>query len=81
MPYPTNTPPKNLDVYTLAPAYLLSEAQAASILGVSSGTLSVWRSVGRYSLRYVKVGRCVRYRAGDLREFLESRTRTHTGQA
>ena len=71
---------QNLDLYALAAAYLLSEPQTASVLGVSPGTLSVWRSTGRYNLRYVKVGRNVRYKAGDVREFLESRTRNHTGE-
>lgn len=75
-----NSQQQTLDLYALATAYLLTELQTASILGVSPGTLSVWRSTGRYNLRYVKVGRMVRYRAGDVREFLESRIRNHTGQ-
>lgn len=76
----TNSANQNLDLCALAAAYLLSEAQTASVLGVSPGTLSVWRSTGRYNLRYVKVGRNVRYKAGDVRQFLESRTRNHTGE-
>jgi predicted site-specific integrase-resolvase len=40
---------------------LLDEKQAAEYLTVSPGTLSVWRSTGRYSLPFVKVGRRVRY--------------------
>lgn len=75
-----NSTNPNFDLYALAAAYLLSETQTATILGVSPGTLSVWRSTGRYKLRYVKVGRNVRYKAGDVRQFLESRTRSHTGQ-
>lgn len=47
---------------------------------IKKGTLSVWRSTDRYpSLKYIKVGRYVRYRMGDLRAFVESRTCTHTG--
>ncbi len=53
---------------------LLSEAQAAEMLNVKPGTLSVWRCTRRYSLRYVKVGRYVRYRQSDIDAFLASRT-------
>lgn len=54
---------------------LLSEQEAAELLTVSPGTLSVWRSTGRYALPFLKVGRKVRYRRGDLLAWLESRTR------
>ena len=54
---------------------LLTQEQAAEILGVSPGTLEVWRSAKRYpGLIYVKVGRLVRYRRSDLLAWLESRT-------
>lgn len=56
-----------------SPSTLLDQAQAAQYLGVSPGTLQVWRSTRRYPLRYVKVGRLVRYREADLRQFLEVR--------
>ena len=55
---------------------LLTPAQAAKALTVTSGTLSVWRSTGRYNLPYVKVGRWVRYRWADVLSFIESRTHT-----
>lgn len=45
------------------------------MLGVSPGTLSVWRSTGRYSLPFVKVGRNVRYSRRALSAWLETRTR------
>lgn len=54
---------------------LLDEKQAADYLTVSPGTLSVWRSTGRYSLPFVKVGRRVRYRIADLDAWLEARAR------
>jgi predicted site-specific integrase-resolvase len=54
---------------------LIDESQAAIILGVTPGTLQVWRSTGRYSIPFVKVGRLVRYRVSVLNEWLESRTR------
>ena len=49
-----------------AGAALLGEAQAAEILTVAEGTLSTWRSTGRYALPVVKIGRNVRYRRSDL---------------
>ena len=59
---------------------LLTPQQAAKDLGVSPGTLSVWRSTGRYPLPFVKVGRSVRYRQSDIDTFTASRTATHTGE-
>lgn len=54
---------------------LLDENAAAIVLGVTPGTLSVWRSTGRYALPFLKVGRKVRYRHTDLLAWLEMRTR------
>jgi len=53
---------------------LLNTEQAAEILQLTAGTLTVWRCTRRYPLRYVKVGGKVRYRASDLEAFLNSRT-------
>jgi hypothetical protein len=55
---------------------LVDERKAAEVLGLSPGTLSVWRSTGRYQVPFVKVGHLVRYRVADLDAWLESRTRT-----
>lgn len=52
---------------------LLSESQAADLLSISPGTLSVWRSTGRYALPYVKIGARVRYRRSDLQSWIDSR--------
>ena len=60
---------------------LLDEKQAAEVLTVEPGTLSVWRSTGRYSIPFVKVGRRVRYRRSDLLAWLESRTRANGATA
>ena len=60
---------------------LLDEKQAASILKVQPGTISVWRSTGRYSIPFIKVGRSVRYRQTDLNAWLESRTQTNGATA
>ena len=54
---------------------LLNRKDAAEYLGVKRSTLEVWACEKRYKLKYIKVGRLVRYRKSDLDEFLESRTR------
>lgn len=59
---------------------LLTATQVGEMLGVTPQTLAVWRSTGRYSLRYVKSGRLVRYREEDVLAFINSRTRSHTGE-
>ena len=56
---------------------LLDEKAAAEFLQVAPGTLSVWRSTGRYGIPFVKVGRRVRYRRSDLEVWLARRTRTN----
>lgn len=53
---------------------LLLPDEAASILGVTSATLAVWRSTGRYPLPYVKSGGKVMYRPEDLENFIKLRT-------
>ena len=53
---------------------LLTEVQAAELLGVKPTTLQVWRSTKRYPLPYVKSGRLVRYRASAIEAFINSRT-------
>ncbi len=59
---------------------LMSRKQAASYLGISPQTLSVWACEGRYKLPYIKVGRRVMYRFSDLEDFLERRTVSNTGE-
>ena len=54
---------------------LLDDKAAAAVLDVTPGTLSVWRSTGRYALPFLKVGRKVRYRRADLLAWLEKRIR------
>lgn len=60
---------------------LLDEKQAATLLNVKPGTLSVWRSTGRYAIPFVKVGRSVRYRLSDLQAWIEGRTQAHGATA
>jgi excisionase family DNA binding protein len=54
---------------------LLDCEAAAELLNVTPGTLSVWRTTGRYGLPFVKIGRKVRYRRADLLAWIERRTR------
>ncbi len=66
-----------LGVGSIAPMHL-SDKDAAAVLGVKATTLAVWRSTGRYNLRYFKIGRNVRYRVTDLAEFMYRSVSCHT---
>ena len=66
---------QNLQNLIAAGADLLDEHAAAVMLDLSPGTLSVWRSTGRYNLPFLKIGRNVRYRRADLQTWLEARVR------
>lgn len=61
-------------IKTTARVPLLTPAEAASLLGTTPGVLSVWRTTKRYPLRYVKIGRSVRYRLEDVQAFISGRT-------
>ena len=52
---------------------LLTKEDVSTILGVSVGTLAVWRTTNRYDLPYVKSGRLIRYREEDVQAFINSR--------
>jgi len=54
---------------------LLSPADVAKILGVTTQTLAIWRHEKRYRLPYIKSGRLVRYEARDVEAFIASRRR------
>ena len=56
------------------PSSLVDEKRAAELLGITPGTLSVWRCTRRYKLPYVKIGHAVRYRPEDLADFIATRT-------
>ncbi len=57
---------------------LLTKEEVSEILGITVGTLAVWRTTKRYNLPYVKSGRLVRYREQDVQAFINSRI--HGGQ-
>jgi len=66
----TNT----INLITAKNSELLSTHQASLYIGVSPGTLEVWRCTKRYQIPFIKVGRLVRYRKSELDNFLDHRT-------
>lgn len=71
----TTTETRTLRASIESGAELLDDHAAAALLDVSPGTLSVWRSTGRYNLPFLKIGRKVRYRRCDLEAWMQARTR------
>ena len=53
--------------------------EAAVRLGLSASTLNKWRTQGR-GPRFVKLGRAVCYRAGDLDAWLQDQVRGSTSE-
>jgi excisionase family DNA binding protein len=60
--------------------HLLTEVQAAELLGLSVRTLQAWRVRGSM-IPYVRCGRAVRYRASDVRAWIAAHTVTSTTEA
>jgi len=59
---------------------LLTERQAADFLGVTARCLQAWRYRGG-GPKFVRISsRCIRYRQSDLREWIEARLRSDTGE-
>ncbi len=58
---------------------LLTETQASEILQIGVRTLQGWRVRGE-GPQYKKLGRAVRYRLGDLREWTDSQTVSSTSE-
>lgn len=65
---------------TFTKIQLLTPQETAELLGISKGTLNLWRCKKRYPLPYVKVGRAVRYRLEDVLKFIESRRQPGNGE-
>lgn len=57
----------------ISPAGLMTPRDAAVYIGVKINTLAVWRMTNRYGLRYLKLGKAIRYRKDDLDEWLASK--------
>jgi predicted DNA-binding transcriptional regulator AlpA len=64
-----------MDAQTLTEDQLLTAQQVAQRLVVAESTLAVWRCTKYVPLPYVKIGGQVRYRASDVRQFIESNLR------
>jgi predicted DNA-binding transcriptional regulator AlpA len=58
---------------------LLNQKQAARILGLSVRTLERYRITGT-GPRYVRLGRLIRYRPNDLKEWIERNLRNSTSE-
>lgn len=57
------------------PSDLLTDSEVAQYLRIQPHTLRVWRSARRRpQLRFVRVGRLVRYRFADVTAFIEANT-------
>lgn len=59
---------------------VLTNKEAARKLGISHRTLEDWRLTNR-GPRFVKLGRLVRYRLGDLLDFMERNSFMNTAEA
>jgi excisionase family DNA binding protein len=52
---------------------LFSREEAASYLGVKPKTLAMWKSTGRQELKFIKMGRLVKYKKSVLDAFILSK--------
>jgi predicted DNA-binding transcriptional regulator AlpA len=59
---------------------LIAADKLPGYIGVARQTLARWRTEG-HGPAFVKVGRLVVYRVGDVRQWLRERTYAHTTQA
>lgn len=57
-------------------AKLLTPDETANILGITKGTLDVWRCTKRYELNFIKIGKRVMYRSEDILDFIQKRSST-----
>jgi predicted DNA-binding transcriptional regulator AlpA len=54
---------------------LLTSRQTADILGLAEVTLAQYRAAGDHPLKFIRLNhQVVRYRAGDIRQYLRERT-------
>jgi predicted DNA-binding transcriptional regulator AlpA len=54
---------------------LITTKEAAAMLHMSPATLDTWRCRGKRDLPFIKLSaKIIRYRVGDVREFIKSRT-------
>jgi len=50
---------------------LATTEEAATLIKINAATLQKWRSTGENNIPFVKIGRSVRYRVTDLRDYVE----------
>ncbi|WP_235185959.1 helix-turn-helix domain-containing protein [Methylomarinum vadi] len=60
---------------TLTDDELVDQTTAGRLLCIPPATLQKWRSTGENNIPFVKIGRNVRYRTVDLREYIERHTK------
>lgn len=58
---------------------LLTTEEAAALVGLSPETLANHRTSGKSGLKFLRLGRSVRYRQSDLEAWLDSCVCTSTG--
>ncbi len=61
------------------PSYVITEHEAARLLGLSVKTLRRWRWAGKPP-RFLKIGSAVRYDPTELSIFIEAARRTSTSE-
>jgi excisionase family DNA binding protein len=54
----------------------MTPAEVAALLRIEPQTLSVWRCTGRGGLRFVRVGKSIRYGRADVLAFIEKNSAT-----
>jgi excisionase family DNA binding protein len=59
---------------------LLRTEEVASILGYASRTLDNWRFMEDKRLPYIKMGRSVRYKASDVKAFMDELQHEQIGE-
>ena len=57
---------------TTSTKVLMTQAEAASYLGTSVGTLNTWRHYGKDKIPFVRWGNRIRYRKEDLDAWIQS---------
>ena len=57
----------------------LNTREAASLLSLKKNTLEIWRVQGR-GPAFVRLGRAIRYRIGDLENFVQKQTVQSTSE-
>jgi len=59
---------------------ILLPKQTAELLGIEESTLATWRCKQRYPLRYIKLGKLIRYKKSDVLAFIDSCAQSGDGE-